>query len=363
MDSLTPPQFHRADLLTGCGNLLAFLEWLTGPAGPGARAACSLVTLDVNQFAHLNDARGHAQGDAALRWVGIILAETSPAPAFRIGGDEFVQVLAGGDFAGHFVQAERLFARLNHEAARVGLGQPALTTAVVHYPSSAAHSPAEVLGHLESALLNVKKRADRPLTAFYAAQLRMPADARRIVDHLVERIVGLGAALDEARHLALSDPLTGLPNVRAALQRLEAVLAQAAAAGRPLAVLLIDGDNLKQYNELGGYTAGDELIRNLGATLGRQLRPGDFLARWRVGDEFFVLLPETGPEVAAAVGERLARAVREASREWLRPVSVSVGVAAFPAHGSTQADLLAAAESAAGQAKARGKDRVVGASA
>ncbi|MBL8055126.1 MAG: diguanylate cyclase [Anaerolineales bacterium] len=363
MDALTPPQFHRADLLTGCGNLLGFLEWLTGPQGPGARAACSLVALDVNQFAHLNDARGHEQGDAALRWVGIILAEESPAPAFRTGGDEFVLVLAGGDFADHFVQAGRLFARLNREAARVGLSQPALTTAVIHYPPSAAHSPAEVLGHLESAILNVKRRADRPLTAFYAAQLRMPADARRIVDHLVERIVGLGAALDEARHLALSDPLTGLPNVRAALQRLEAAVAQAAALGRPAAVLLIDGDNLKQYNELGGYAAGDDLIRNLGVTLGRQLRPGDFLARWRVGDEFLVLLPETGPDVAAAVGERLARSVREASRDWLCPVSVSIGVAAYPAHGADLADLLAAVEAAASQAKTQGKDRVIPAGA
>lgn len=355
MDLSAAPDLHRLDLLTGCGNLLSFLEWLTSAQGP-AQTACSLVALDVNQFAQVNDSLGHAYGDAALRWVGLLLAE-EPGTAFRTGGDEFVLALAGADFAGHLVQAERLFAHLNQEAAWVGLGQPALTTAVIHYPPGAPPTPAEVLGHIESALLDVKRRRERPLTAFYARQLRMPADARRLVNHLVGRLVDLGAALDSAHHLAYTDPLTGLPNVRAAVQRLEAALAPEG-AGRPLSVLLIDGDNLRAYNAAGGYAAGDEMIRNLSAVLQKQLRPGDFLARWRVGDEFLVLLPETGAEGAAAVGERLCRAVREAARNWLQPVSVSVGVAARPPH-QDQAGLLAAVEAAASAAKARGKDRVV----
>lgn len=356
MDSPTTPELHRTDPLTDCGNLLGFLDWLTGPAGP-ARAPCSLIALDVNQFARVNDAHGHAHGDAALRWVGLILNEAAAGAAFRTGGDEFVLVIAGPDFAAHLVLAQRLFARLNREAAWVGLSQPALTTAVVHYSPGSAASPAEVLGQLESALLEVKRRPDRPLTSFYAAQLRMPADARRLVNQLVDRIVNLGLALDAVQHLALTDPLTGLPNLRAALQRLEAALA-AGVAGHPLALLLIDGDNLKAYNEAGGYAAGDLMIQNLGAVLHKQLRPGDFLARWRVGDEFLVLLPDTGPERAVAVGERLGRAVREASQDWLQPVTISIGVAGRPPHHD-QAALLAAAEAAAAEAKTRGRDRVV----
>ena len=353
MDFPAPSELHRLDQLTGCANLLGFLEWLVGPAGP-SRSAGSLVALDVNQFALVNDAHGHAYGDAALRWVGLLLADAG-AVAFRTGGDEFVLALSGADFAGHLVQAQHLFARLNAEAARVGLGRPALTTAVVHYPPGAAPTPAEVLGQLESALLEVKRRPERPLTAFYAAQLRMPADARRLVNQLVERIVGLGAALDEAHHLALTDALTGLPNGRAAIQRLEAALEP---PGRALAVLLIDGDNLRDYNAAGGYAAGDELIQNLGAVLQKQLRPGDFLARWRIGDEFVVLLPETSPEAAVAVGERLGRAVREASQAWLQPVTVSIGVATRPPHADL-ANLLSAAEAAAAAAKSQGRNRVV----
>lgn len=359
MDLTATRLFHRTDPLTGCGNLLSFLDWLVEQTEVGASTGASLTALDVNRFAALNAARGHAHGDAALRWVALVLAEAASAPVFRTGGDEFVVTLAGADWAAHAALAEQLFARLNQEAGRVGLQAPAASVAVVHYPAGVARSPARILEHLEAALVEIKRRPDRPPLACHADALPPLAQAHDLWDNVIRRMVALGALLDEAQHLALTDPLTGLPNVRAAGQRLEAALAGAA----PLAVLLLDGDNLRQYNELGGYAAGDKMIQDLTATLHAQLRPGDFLARWRVGDEFLVLLPDTGLDGALAVGERLCRAVREASQAWLRPISVSVGVAVRPQHGATQADLLAAAEAAKDEAKAQGKDRVVAADA
>lgn len=358
VDPSTTHHLHRIDRLTGCGNLLGFLDWLTAKTDAGSFAPGSLAALDVNRFSALNLARGHEHGDAALRWVALVLADETSAPAFRTGGDEFALALDGADFAGHLALAERLFTRLNREADRVGLGQPALSIAVVHYSAGTASSPAQVLEHLGAAVAGVQQRPDRPPMAFRADELRPLPDARDLWDHVIRRMVALGALLDESQHLALTDPLTGLPNVRAAGQRLEAALAGAA----PLAVLLLDGDNLRQYNELGGYAAGDKMIQDLTAALHAQLRPGDFLARWRVGDEFLVLLPDTGLDGALAVGERLCRAVREASQAWLCPISVSAGVAVRPQHGTTQADLLAAAEAAKDEAKAQGKDRVIAAS-
>jgi len=355
MDDLTDTQLHRLDPLTGCGNLLGFLDWLSAWTQRRPATPASLLALDVNRFADLNAARGHAQGDAALHWVALVVADAVAAPLFRTGGDEFVVVLADADLPAHVALSEHLFARLNREAGRVGLGQPAVTVAVVHYTGRHSVSLGQVLSQIESALIAVKRQADRPPTAFDAATLEPPPQPERLLDHVLQRMLDLGARLDESHRLALSDPLTGLPNVRAAAQRLEA----AAGSARPLAVLLLDGDYLRLYNDLGGYAAGDRMIQDLGQTLQSQLRPGDFLARWRVGDEFLVLLPDTGLDGARTVGERLCLAVRETSRGWLRPVSVSIGLAARPAHGEAPAALLAAAEAAKDEAKAQGRDRLV----
>ncbi len=69
-------------------------------------------------------------------------------------------------------------------------------------------------------------------------------------------------------------------------------------------ILFIDGDNLRLYNDIS-YSAGDDMLRQLAQLLSQHLRPGDFISRWRVGDEFLVLLPGTTKEDAFVVAERL----------------------------------------------------------
>ena len=101
------------------------------------------------------------------------------------------------------------------------------------------------------------------------------------------------------------------------------------------------------------------MIRNLANTLSQHLRPGDFLARWRVGDEFFVILPETASDKALHVAERLRVAVEDESKAWRIPVSVSIGMAEYPASGMSIRELLDAVEKFAKQAKDNGKNQVV----
>jgi diguanylate cyclase (GGDEF)-like protein len=133
-------------------------------------------------------------------------------------------------------------------------------------------------------------------------------------------------------------------------------VAHAWRTGEPLSVLLVDGDNLRQYNQIS-YEAGDEAILLLGVTLQLQLRQSDFLARWRTGDEFLILLPNTGLERALHIGQRLCAAVERASRAWLLPSTVSVGAAAFPEHGQSVQELLHVAERGLEMAKDQGKNR------
>ena len=342
-------QFHRTDLLTGCGTLLSFIEWLSRQEQIGP---VTLVSIDINRFKAFNDRYGHERGNAVLRWAALEMAETLEGPVFRLGGDEFLAVLAGEDFAAHRSAGEHLFEHFNREAGRVNLEQPAISVATVFYPAGFATTPGQVLGFQDSAMDIVKNQGQRKAIAFQAETLHMPVDASHLLNTLIQRTIALGASLDEAQQMAYTDPLTGLPNLRAALQRLESPDAD------NLAILLVDGDNLKTYNEIGGYAAGDKMLCDLAETLLSQLRPGDFLARWRSGDEFLALLRGCDLASALAVADRLRRAVNQTSQEWLYPISVSIGVAAGRVHGDTPAQRLAAAELALIEAKQSGKNRV-----
>ena len=150
--------------------------------------------------------------------------------------------------------------------------------------------------------------------------------------------------------MANSDPLTELPNSRAAMSELELIHSQSHRAGRNYTILFIDGDNLRQYNEIS-YAAGDEMIQMLSAVQSQALRGRDFLARWRLGDEFVVILPDTPLELALGIAERMRSAVEVESQGWLIPVTISIGAAEYPGHADSITALLNEAEEAKNQAK------------
>ncbi|HEX6287927.1 MAG TPA: diguanylate cyclase [Herpetosiphonaceae bacterium] len=354
----SPPSLSRTDVLTGCRNLLSFADWLITYCADSLRAPMSLVSLDLNAFSSL--AHDASQGDAVLRWVAIILAEELSAPIYRIGGDEFVFVLTSQDHATHATLGHLLVDRLNQEAERFGLRVPVATIAIIHYTGTERVSPADILGQLRTVIAETRTQVCAPTATFHAAMLPQTYDLHYIVDDMLHRMVALGQMLDESQQLANTDPVTGLPNLRAATQALTAAIMKAGTTGQPFTVLLIDGDNLRRYNELG-YAVGDTMLQQLSHTLHERLRPSDFLARWRVGDEFLVLLPNTLLEHGVILGERLRNAVQEASCNWPFPITISIGVATYPHHGATVEALIHAGERAIDQAKGQGKNCVVAA--
>jgi diguanylate cyclase (GGDEF)-like protein len=297
--------------------------------------------------------------------LGIVLLEETQSQAYRIGDDEFVAFLIEGSQTEHAQRARAIYERLNNQAHQFGLQVPAATITVIHYSGDEQISPSDVLIQLGATIFDVKSNLNGTFKIFNAAQLNPPNEVRWIADLMVERIVALANMLDESNHLAYTDPLTGLPNMRAAQRQFEAAIVQASTNAQPMAVLLIDGDDLRRYNEIS-YAAGDEMIQRLGATLKDQLRPGDFLARWRIGDEFLVLLPDTSCTQAVVVGKRLCAAVQEASQGWHFPVTISIGVACYSqtdqTSPSTAGRLLLEAEEANDQAKSIGKNCVIAAS-
>jgi diguanylate cyclase (GGDEF)-like protein len=122
-------------------------------------------------------------------------------------------------------------------------------------------------------------------------------------------------------------------------------------------LLLIDGDDLSKYNKIS-YLEGDQMIARLGGILRDAIRPDDFLARWRTGDEFVILLGTSTEDQAIVLGNRLLETVSSGSQEWTYPITISIGISTFPDHGITINDLIHHAELGLSKAKDQGKNQV-----
>lgn len=170
---------------------------------------------------------------------------------------------------------------------------------------------------------------------------------------------------DKLASLATTDGLTGLANRRAFDERLAEEWARARRDGTQLSLLLIDVDHFKKFNDHYGHLAGDGCLRALSRILSATARrPADLAARYG-GEEFAVLLPNTGPDGCAEVGEAIRQALHDlamlhAQNLPSRLVTVSVGAAtSLPSQASDSSTLVAAADRALYAAKDSGRDRLV----
>jgi diguanylate cyclase (GGDEF)-like protein/PAS domain S-box-containing protein len=181
--------------------------------------------------------------------------------------------------------------------------------------------------------------------------------------------VGLSIAnikLREAlRTQSVRDALTGLHNRRYLEEVLDREVRRAARATQSLGVLMIDLDHFKSFNDTYGHEAGDVVLRELGASLAKGIRAEDFVCRFG-GEEFVVILPTADLAASRARAERLRSKARELTvlyqGQSMGILTISVGVAAFPEHGRSPKELMAAADAALYEAKRGGRDQVVVAS-
>ena len=158
-------------------------------------------------------------------------------------------------------------------------------------------------------------------------------------------------------HLAHHDALTGLPNRLAFIERAEALLAQAQGSGANLALLFIDLDHFKRVNDSLGHPVGDILLQTVAGRIIATLRGADVVARFG-GDEFVLLLAgHATPAAVQEVAGKLLAAIGAPLEVAGAPISVtpSIGVALFPDHGSTPAELIKHADTAMYHAKSRGR--------
>lgn len=187
----------------------------------------------------------------------------------------------------------------------------------------------------------------------------------QLAQNFAERI---SLALDNFRLWAkllqqsIRDPLTGLFNRRFMEVTLERELARAERNGAPLGVIMLDIDKFKDFNDSFGHEAGDEMLKAIGAFLPAHVRKEDVVCRYG-GEEFIIILPGASLEASADRARKVCREIRplrvEHDRTALGPISFSLGVAAFPAHGQTGMAVVQAADMALLKAKKEGRARVV----
>lgn len=167
-------------------------------------------------------------------------------------------------------------------------------------------------------------------------------------------------SVEDARRQAITDGLTGLYNHRECQRRLGEETERAQRYARELSVLMIDVDHFKGVNDAYGHQVGDLVLRQVAKGVLKELRQVDIATRYG-GEEFLVVLPETGGEAATAVADRMVRAIAANDLPMPSgrtvPLSVSVGVASFPEDGEDRESLIAAADHALYLAKASGRNR------
>jgi diguanylate cyclase (GGDEF)-like protein len=165
---------------------------------------------------------------------------------------------------------------------------------------------------------------------------------------------------ESVEKLAVTDDLTQVYNYRFLKLALKRELKRSARFGQELGLVMLDVDNLKGYNDRNGHLRGSYLLREMAALLARQVRSFDLIAKYG-GDEFTLILPQTGIEGSVAVAERMRRAVEEHAfpLEDAGVITISLGVAIFPQDAEDGQTLIRTADQALYVAKRQGRNRVL----
>jgi len=190
--------------------------------------------------------------------------------------------------------------------------------------------------------------------------------SRGLETMVAERTQQLEEANSALRQLSITDPLTGVFNRRHFDEILEVEIRRHRRVGAPLSLAMVDIDRFKEFNDRHGHQAGDECLQLVaGAIRSAAHRATDLVARFG-GEEFAVLLPETGAAGAREIGERIVAAVRElrftppSETEPSQRVTVSVGLATrIPTEHDPAAEVVANADRALYEAKRSGRDQLV----
>ncbi len=219
------------------------------------------------------------------------------------------------------------------------------TESFISYPIS--------IGTRKIGVMNFTDRADR--LNFSELDLEI---LRSIVPQIAVAIdhANLKTETGELRQLSVTDSLTGLVNRRYLAERLTEEIKRSNRHGYPMAFLMIDVDFFKTYNDSFGHLEGDKALKIVANVLKETLRGADIAARYG-GEEFSILLPQTTPEEAEIIAERVRQRI-ERTAFPNRAVTISIGIANCSLSLSSYENLISAADKALYEAKRKGRNNV-----
>lgn len=209
---------------------------------------------------------------------------------------------------------------------------------------------------LVGAKASTLNRRQAALSAGAFDYFQLPAEIDLLVLR-VGQVVALRQTMDRLRSEADLDHLTGLANRRRFRVALNGELERFRRYSVPCALLQLDIDHMKEINDRFGHPVGDVVIRHVANTLSAVSRDNDTAARLG-GEEFALLLANIGEGKATAAAERLLALLDEQSIPGVGNITVSIGVAACPAHATSERALYAASDGALYVAKNEGRNRV-----
>lgn len=184
-----------------------------------------------------------------------------------------------------------------------------------------------------------------------------------IMSLISENLLNRDYANEGLLRYAFTDFLTAMKTRGYFEQQLELEIKRAERKRTSFALLMIDIDFFKALNDTHGHHVGDQVLRDISSILMKDMREIDTVARYG-GEEFVIILPETGPQAAVQVANRLRRTVEQAnffagSPDKIEHLSISIGVAVFDEDAQIKRDLIEAADAALYGAKSKGRNRVM----
>ena len=322
-----------------------------------------LCLLDIDFFKRINDTYGHSTGDMVLReFARTVQRQIRETDAFgRYGGEEFLLMLPETAVDEALNLAERV--RISIEKMGFGAMPDLATTVSIGVAQCRlGESIAQTMARADEALYLAKSGGRNRVVNYDDADVKLPGGLVQIEPPCA---VEGDTLLSSARLMALfdasqCDPLTGLLNRRMLRDRLSHALDRAARNQATVALMLLNLNKFKEINDALGYEAGDAILSQSAQRIRKVLRESDTIARWG-GDEFVVVLEDLNQvSDADQVAEKILDQFGEpfASGASVSFVTLSVGIALYPATGGDMDNLLKCADSAMTRAKSWG-DNIV----
>jgi diguanylate cyclase (GGDEF)-like protein/PAS domain S-box-containing protein len=259
------------------------------------------------------------------------------------------------DVDGRFLEVNEALVTMLGYGSKEDLKASNLATDIIRDPIERAQlfEPYRQSGHIDLVEVEWKRKDGTPMKVRLSGrEAASEGGAPMGCEIIAEDVTAQRAAEDHLRHLAATDALTGLANYRRLSEKLESEIKRSDRTGRAFAVLMFDLDGMKQISDRCGHLAGNRALCRLADIFRFSCRSIDTAARYG-GDEFAIVLPETGAKDAALVRKRICDRLSSDREEPL--LSVSVGMAVYPEDGATIDTIFQSADRALYEMKVQRK--------